>query len=105
MLKEIGVAEAVDAFREKREVIVLGMSEEIEGIMKLDALLLEAFSDPKYHFLVDDGSTKAVEDAVEETVEEEAPLLTKRSTNAEDQPKIVNKKVNPEKAGRSLRSP
>ena len=98
MLREIDLKEALQAFADHRDVIVLmDVDDNDPQITKLNNLI-GSIAMNRYRFLLDDvGSTSAVEDGVEETVEEaveEAPSqLTKKTHESTKSQSLVKQKL------------
>lgn len=97
MLKEISLKEALQAFADHRDVIVLmDVDDNDPQITKLDNLI-GPITMNRYRFLLDDvGSTSAVEetvDPVEEAVEETPSQLTKKTHESTKSQSLVKQKL------------
>ena len=99
MLKEISLKDALLAFAEHRDVIVLMDTDgDAPQATKLSNLINLLFNE-KYHFMFDDGemlddagSTEAVEGAAPQSTKPEAPVNKKARPERKKSPEVVKKR-------------
>lgn len=99
MLREIDLKEALQAFADHRDVIVLMDTDgDMPQATKMSNLIDLLFSE-KYHFVFDDGemlddagSTEAVEGAAPQSTKPEAPVNKKARPERKKVPEVVKKR-------------